>query len=75
MGKGLSGSTSLALLTHGPALNGCRTPVDHRLSAALGAIEMLKTGCMAAYEPTQVLRLGKHRQWVEYPHGVPAPSE
>ncbi len=38
------------LLTHGPALNGCRTPEDHYLSAAIGAIEMLKTGCTAAYD-------------------------
>jgi guanine deaminase len=38
------------LLTYGPALNGCRTPEDHYLSAALGAIEMLKTGCTAAYD-------------------------
>ena len=38
------------LLTHGPALNGCRRPEDHYLSAAIGAIEMLKTGCTAAYD-------------------------
>jgi 5-methylthioadenosine/S-adenosylhomocysteine deaminase len=38
------------LLTHAPALNGCRTPEDHYLSAAIGAIEMLKTGCTAAYD-------------------------
>jgi guanine deaminase len=38
------------LLTHGPALNGGRTPEDHYLSAAIGAIEMLKTGCTAAYD-------------------------
>jgi guanine deaminase len=40
----------LKILTHGPALNGCRTPEDHYLSAAIGAIEMLKTGCTAAYD-------------------------
>jgi guanine deaminase len=38
------------LLNHGPALNGGRTPEEHYLSAALGAIEMLKTGCTAAYD-------------------------
>jgi guanine deaminase len=38
------------LLTHTPALNGGRTPEDHYLSAAIGAIEMLKTGCTAAYD-------------------------
>jgi 5-methylthioadenosine/S-adenosylhomocysteine deaminase len=38
------------LLTHGPALNGGRTPEDHYLSAAIGAVEMLKTGCTAAYD-------------------------
>jgi 5-methylthioadenosine/S-adenosylhomocysteine deaminase len=38
------------LLTHGPALNAGRTPREHYLSAAIGAIEMLKTGCTAAYD-------------------------
>src|SRR5262249_8079986 len=38
------------LLNHGPALNGGRTPEEHYLSAALGAIEMVKTGCTAAYD-------------------------
>jgi 5-methylthioadenosine/S-adenosylhomocysteine deaminase len=38
------------LITHAPALNGGRTPEDHYLSAAIGAIEMLKTGCTAAYD-------------------------
>jgi 5-methylthioadenosine/S-adenosylhomocysteine deaminase len=38
------------LLTHGPALNGGRTPEDHYLSATIGAVEMLKTGCTAAYD-------------------------
>jgi 5-methylthioadenosine/S-adenosylhomocysteine deaminase len=49
--KGLADNWTLEdLLTHGPALNGCRTPEDHYLSAAIGAIEMLKTGCTAAYD-------------------------
>lgn len=49
--KSLGDNWSLEdLLTYGPALNGCRTPEDHYLSAALGAIEMLKTGCTAAYD-------------------------
>jgi guanine deaminase len=38
------------LLNHGPALNAGRTPEDHYLSAALGAAEMLKSGCTAAYD-------------------------
>ncbi len=38
------------LLNHGPALNGGRTAEDHYLSAALGAVEMLKTGCTTAYD-------------------------
>ena len=38
------------LLNHGGALNGNRTPEDHYLSAALGAVEMVKTGCSAAYD-------------------------
>jgi 5-methylthioadenosine/S-adenosylhomocysteine deaminase len=49
--KGLADNWTLEdLLTHGPALNGCRTPEDHYLSAAIGAIEMLKTGCTSAYD-------------------------
>src|ERR671922_2259310 len=49
--KGLADNWTLEdLLTHGPALNGGRTPEDHYLSAAIGAIEMLKTGCTAAYD-------------------------
>jgi guanine deaminase len=49
--KGLADNWTLEdLLTYGPALNGGRTPADHYLSAALGAIEMLKTGCTAAYD-------------------------
>src|ERR671922_1194307 len=49
--KGLADNWTLEdLLTHGPALNGGRTPEDHYLSAAIGAVEMLKTGCTAAYD-------------------------
>jgi 5-methylthioadenosine/S-adenosylhomocysteine deaminase len=49
--KGLADNWTLEdLLTHGPALNSSRTPEDHYLSAAIGAIEMLKTGCTAAYD-------------------------
>jgi 5-methylthioadenosine/S-adenosylhomocysteine deaminase len=38
------------LLNYASALNSNRTPEDQYLSAALGAIEMLKTGCTAAYD-------------------------
>jgi guanine deaminase len=38
------------LLTHAPANYAFRTPDDDYLSAAIGAIEMLKTGCTAAYD-------------------------
>src|SRR5262245_5677012 len=38
------------LLNHGPALTGGRTAEDHYLSTAIGAVEMLKTGCTAAYD-------------------------
>src|SRR5262249_5576070 len=38
------------LLNNGSALNGGRTPEDQYLSAALGAMEMVKTGCTAAYD-------------------------
>jgi guanine deaminase len=49
--RGLAGRWTLEdLLNHGPALNAGRTVEDHYLSAALGAIEMLKTGCTAAYD-------------------------
>ena len=36
------------LLNHGAALNANRTPEDQYVSAAIGAVEMLKTGCTAA---------------------------
>jgi 5-methylthioadenosine/S-adenosylhomocysteine deaminase len=48
------------LLNHGPALNGNRSPEDTYLSAAIGALEMLKTGCTAAYDLVM---------------GVPAPTD
>src|SRR6266849_3221568 len=49
--KGLGDNWTLEdLLNHGSALNGNRTPEDHYLSAAIGAIEMLKNGCTAAYD-------------------------
>ena len=38
------------LLTHAPANYAFRTPEDDYLSAAIGAIEMLKTGCTSAYD-------------------------
>jgi len=49
--RGLAGRWTLEdLLNHGPALNANRTVEDHYLSAAIGAIEMLKTGCTSAYD-------------------------
>jgi guanine deaminase len=49
--KGLADNWTLEdLLTHSAALNGGRTVEEQYLSAAIGAIEMLKTGCTAAYD-------------------------
>jgi guanine deaminase len=49
--RGLIGRWTLEdLLNHGPALNMNRTTEDHYLSTALGAVEMLKTGCTTAYD-------------------------
>ena len=49
--RGLAGRWTLEdLLNHGPALNAGRTPDDHYLSAAIGAVEMAKTGCTTAYD-------------------------
>ncbi len=49
--KGMGDNRALEeLLNHGPALNGNRTPEEQYLSAAIGAIEMLKNGCTAAYD-------------------------
>ena len=38
------------LLNHGPAMNSGRLAEDQYLSALLGAIEMARTGCTAAYD-------------------------
>jgi guanine deaminase len=49
--RGLAGRWTLEdLLNHGPAMNAGRSPEDHYLSAAIGAVEMLKTGCTTAYD-------------------------
>jgi guanine deaminase len=49
--RGLAGRWTLEnLLNHAQALNANRTPEDHYLSAAIGAVEMLRTGCTAAYD-------------------------
>lgn len=49
--RGLARNWTLEnLLNHGPALNANRTPEDHYLSTAIGAVEMLRTGCTAAYD-------------------------
>jgi len=49
--KGMADNWTLEdLLNYGPALNGSRTAEEQYLSAAIGAVEMLKTGCTAAYD-------------------------
>ena len=51
LARGRVGSWTLEdLLTYSPANSGFRTPEDEYLSAAIGAIEMLKTGCTGAYD-------------------------
>jgi 5-methylthioadenosine/S-adenosylhomocysteine deaminase len=51
LARGRAGSWTLEdLLTSAGANYGFRTPEDDYISAALGAIEMLKTGCTAAYD-------------------------
>jgi guanine deaminase len=51
LARGRAGNWTLEdLLVHAPANYGFRSPEDDYLSAALGAIEMLKTGCTAAYD-------------------------
>jgi 5-methylthioadenosine/S-adenosylhomocysteine deaminase len=51
LARGRAGSWTLEdLLTHSAANYGFRTPDDEYLSAAVGAIEMLKTGCTSAYD-------------------------
>src|SRR3989442_31671 len=48
--RGLAGRWTLEdLLNHGPALNANRTAEDHYVSAAIGAVEMLKTGGTTAF--------------------------
>jgi guanine deaminase len=49
--RGLADNWTLEdLLNYGPVLYANRTPEEQYLSAAIGAIEMLKTGCTAAYD-------------------------
>jgi guanine deaminase len=51
LARGRVGSWTLEdLLTYSPANSGFRTPEDEYLSAAIGAIEMLRTGCTGAYD-------------------------
>src|SRR5262249_62263123 len=51
LARGRAGSWTLEdLLTYAPANYGFRTPEDEYLSAAVGPIEMLKTGCTSAYD-------------------------
>ena len=51
LARGRVGAFTLEdLLTYSPANSGFRTPDDEYLSAAIGAIEMLKTGCTGAYD-------------------------
>lgn len=49
--RGLAGRWTLEnLLNHAPALYANRTAEEQYLSAAIGAVEMVKTGCTAAYD-------------------------
>jgi 5-methylthioadenosine/S-adenosylhomocysteine deaminase len=51
LARGLAARWTLEqLISFGPAIQANRTAEDHYLSAALGAIEMLKTGVTAAYD-------------------------
>src|SRR5919108_5044660 len=51
LARGRAGNWTLEdLLVHAPANYAFRSPDDDYLSAAVGAIEMLKTGCTAAYD-------------------------
>ncbi|MGH7353618.1 MAG: amidohydrolase family protein [Candidatus Rokuibacteriota bacterium] len=51
LARGRAGNWTLeVLLTHAAANYGFRSPEDEYLSAAIGAIEMLKTGCTSAYD-------------------------
>ncbi|HYB43730.1 MAG TPA: amidohydrolase [Candidatus Methylomirabilis sp.] len=51
LSRGRAGNWTLEdLLNHTAANYGFRTPEDDYLSAAIGAIEMLKTGCTSAFD-------------------------
>jgi guanine deaminase len=51
LARGRAGNWTLEdLLVHAPANYAFRSPEDDYLSTAIGAIEMLKTGCTAAYD-------------------------
>jgi guanine deaminase len=51
LARGRAGNWTLEdLLTNAPANYGFRTTEDEYLSALIGAIEMLKTGCTSAYD-------------------------
>ena len=51
LARGRAGNWTLEdLLVHAPANYAFRSPDDDYLSTAIGAIEMLKTGCTAAYD-------------------------
>ena len=51
LARGLAGRWTLEhLISFGPAIQANWTAEDHYLSAALGAIEMLRTGATAAYD-------------------------
>jgi 5-methylthioadenosine/S-adenosylhomocysteine deaminase len=51
LARGLAGRWTLEhLLSFGPAIQANWTAEDHYVSAALGAIEMIKTGATAAYD-------------------------
>jgi guanine deaminase len=51
LARGLTGRWTLEhLIAYGPALQANRTAEDHYLSAAVGAIEMIRTGATSAYD-------------------------
>jgi 5-methylthioadenosine/S-adenosylhomocysteine deaminase len=61
LAKGLVNNATLEdLWTYSAALWGIRTPEEHYVSAAVGAIDMLKTGCTAAYDMVTVLPVPTH---------------
>ena len=56
LSRGLVGEWTLEdFLNHGPALLAARTPDELRVSALLGAVEMLKRGCTTAYDLTTAI--------------------